>query len=230
MSASARVISPRICPAWITTMRSARARISSSSLEISSTAMPRSAAARRRWPMNSIAPTSRPRHGWAATSTVGSAASSRASTTRCWLPPDSDANGASGPAQSMPNSAISVGAPAAAGLRGRCGPGRAPRPSSSSARFSATLSAEHAAGVVAVLGDQPDAGRRPSPRPARSAPREPSTSTLPASSGEQAAEHVGELGLAVALDAGDADDLAGVDVERQVVEDRADRGERRRRR
>ena len=31
----------------------------------------RSAAARRRWPMNSIAPTSRPRVGWAATSTVG---------------------------------------------------------------------------------------------------------------------------------------------------------------
>ncbi len=58
----------------------------------------------------------------------------------------------------------------------------------------------------------------------------PSTSTVPASSGEQAAEHVGELGLAVALDAGDADDLAGVHVERQVVEDGAGRARTRRRR
>ncbi len=39
---------------------------------------------------NSIAPTSSPRVGWAAISTFGSDEISRAMTTFCWLPPDSD--------------------------------------------------------------------------------------------------------------------------------------------
>ena len=58
--------------------------------------MPDAAAARRRAVVYSIAPTSRPRVGWAATSTFGRWLSSRASTTRCWLPPDRLRIGASG--------------------------------------------------------------------------------------------------------------------------------------
>ena len=42
----------------------------------------------------------------------------------------------------------------------------------------------------------------------------------------QADEQLDQLGLAVALDAGDADDLAGVDVEADVVEQPAARPSR----
>ncbi len=70
---------------------------------------------------------------------------------------------------------------------------------------------------MAVLGDQPDAGigHRPgSPR------RDGDAIDLDAAlvEVEEAAEHVGELGLSVALDAGDTDDLAGVDLEREPIE------------
>ena len=41
-----------------------------------------------RW-MNSMLPTSRPRVGWSRTSRLRSRANSRATTTFCWLPPDS---------------------------------------------------------------------------------------------------------------------------------------------
>ena len=57
----------------------------------------RARSTRRRWTY-SIAPTSRPRVGWAATSTAGSRDISRAMMTFCWLPPDSDARGGRGPA------------------------------------------------------------------------------------------------------------------------------------
>ena len=70
---------------------------------------------------------------------------------------------------------------------------------------------------MAVLGDQPDPSITH-----RSGPpgRHGDAAHLDSSrvEGEQAAEDIGELGLAVALDAGDADDLAGVHVEGQVVE------------
>ena len=62
---------------------------SSSSADTSSTAAPWSRSSTiRRW-MNSIEPTSRPRVGWATTSSLGSPVSSRAMMTFCWLPPDS---------------------------------------------------------------------------------------------------------------------------------------------
>ena len=143
--------------------------------------------------------------------------SSRASTTRCWLPPDSDANGASGPAQAMPYSSMRRRRPAAAGRPVDAGQGARPRPSSSRPRFSATERSRTQPASWRSSGISADAGRghragAPGRARRRRRPRRPRVER------EQAAEHVDELGLPVALDAGDADDLAGVDVERQVVE------------
>ncbi len=135
---SSRSSSPMIRPRDITTMRSDRSRISSNSVEISSTAMPEAAAARSRAVVYSIAPTSRPRVGWEATSTFGRWLSSRASTTRCWLPPDRLRIGASGAAPWISNSAIS----SSARRRRRAlltNPKRATEPGRSMSRFSAIV-------------------------------------------------------------------------------------------
>jgi hypothetical protein len=63
---------------------------SSRSAEMSSTASP----SRRAWRMMSQmlawAPTSTPRVGWAATSTLGSWLISRPTMSFCWLPPESE--------------------------------------------------------------------------------------------------------------------------------------------
>src|SRR5215207_2497040 len=74
----------------MTSTRSLSDRISSSSSDTSSTPRPASRCSSSRSCTNSIAPTSRPRLGCAATVTLGSSASSRAITTFCWLPPDSE--------------------------------------------------------------------------------------------------------------------------------------------
>ena len=87
--------------------------------------------------MYSIAPTSRPRVGWEATSTRGSWSSSRASTTRCWLPPESDHSGASGPEHWISNSSMSRSALSWRRPRSIT-PLVAHRPGSTITRFSAT--------------------------------------------------------------------------------------------
>ena len=61
----------------------------------------------RRW-RYSIAPTSSPRVGWAATSTFGSLATSRAATTFCWLPPERANARVLGPPPRTSNSSISL--------------------------------------------------------------------------------------------------------------------------
>ena len=77
---------------------------------------------------------------------------------------------------------------------------------------------QNAPGIVAILGDQSDPGSTHCPGTAR---RHDAAPDLDGAGGEreQAAQDVGELGLSVALDAGDADDLAGMHVEGQVIED-----------
>src|SRR5690606_13447456 len=75
-------------PWYMTAMRSARALTSSSSVEMISTGTPESRTAMMRSWMNSIDPTSTPRVGCEATRSFRSRASSRASTTFCWFPPD----------------------------------------------------------------------------------------------------------------------------------------------
>src|SRR4051794_8524774 len=88
-SASARGISPVIRPSCITRTRSAMPSTSGSSEEIIRTAIP--------WPARSLSsrwtsllvPTSMPRVGSSTIRTLGSVDSHLASTTFCWLPPDS---------------------------------------------------------------------------------------------------------------------------------------------
>mmetsp|Transcript_6590 Transcript_6590/g.27248 ORF Transcript_6590/g.27248 Transcript_6590/m.27248 type:complete len:448 (-) Transcript_6590:5333-6676(-) len=80
--------SPVMRPAFMTTTRSASARISSSSLLTSSTAQPASRRARSCLWMNSMAPMSTPRVGWPTSSTVGCSPISRARISFCWLPPE----------------------------------------------------------------------------------------------------------------------------------------------
>ena len=62
---------------------------SSRSAETSSTARPAARASRSWSQMAAWAPTSTPRVGWAAMSTIGSAIISRPTISFCWLPPDS---------------------------------------------------------------------------------------------------------------------------------------------
>ena len=89
--------SATIAPSYMTSIRSESDRISSSSSETSNTPLPRSRASTScRW-TNSIAPTSNPRVGWAARRMFGSRPISRASTTFCWLPPESAEARVSGP-------------------------------------------------------------------------------------------------------------------------------------
>ena len=117
--------------------------------------------------MNSIAPTSRPRRrlGGDEHGRVGRRARGRARRA-AGCRPTARRSGASGPVQAMSYSAMSSSARrrrAARSMR----PSACPRPRSSRARFSATLSVEHAAGVVAVLGDEADAGGAHRPGPCR---------------------------------------------------------------
>ena len=77
-----------ICPSNITTMRSETSRISSKSAEISNTPQPLSRASIMVSWTKRVAPISRPRVGWTATSRSGLPSSSRARITFCWLPPE----------------------------------------------------------------------------------------------------------------------------------------------
>src|SRR5215210_2016226 len=101
------VCSPTMRPSYMTRIRSESERISSSSSERSRIARPSSRSSTSRRCRYSIAPTSRPRVGCAATSTFGSRATSRAATTFCWLPPESAPPGVFGPPPRTSNSLIS---------------------------------------------------------------------------------------------------------------------------
>ena len=80
---------PAMRPRYMTAIRSASPSTSSSSVDTSTTAVPLSRSATMRRCTNSIEPTSSPRVGWATMSSFSGRDSSRASTTFCWLPPDS---------------------------------------------------------------------------------------------------------------------------------------------
>ena len=85
-SAGSRMATIR--PWYMTAIRSPRAMTSSSSVETIRTAAPSSRfSTTRRW-MYSMEPTSRPRVGCAATSSLIGRVNSRATMTFCWLPPD----------------------------------------------------------------------------------------------------------------------------------------------
>ena len=83
-------------PSFITRMRWQVARSSGRSSEMTSTPSPRPARSRMMPWISAFEPTSTPTVGPFSTSTRGPRASQRASTTRCWLPPESERTGAAG--------------------------------------------------------------------------------------------------------------------------------------
>src|SRR4029079_2265715 len=97
IDAAPALSSPATSPSYITRMRSASARISSRSSLSRRIATPLAAASRRYACTVSIAPTSRPRVGWATTRTSGLSSNSRPSTSFCRLPPERLRTGVSGP-------------------------------------------------------------------------------------------------------------------------------------
>ena len=129
----------------------------------------------------------------------------------CWLPPDSDVASVVGPA-----AAHVVLLDERPGAVAHAAEQQQPRRDisgvlySRSARFSARVKFRNEAAALAVLGDVRDAGRTipRAPAPVRSPP---STTIAPRSTRPQAGDRLDELALAVAVDAGQGDDLARVD-------------------
>ena len=191
---------------------------------MSSMARPSERASRIRSQMAACAPTSTPRVGWAATSTLGPASSSRPTISFCWLPPDRAPASVSGPgARTSYSRMIRAGVvprePApqeAAAEQGVLTTGGRARGSPTGAREQQRL-------AVPVLGHERDAVRA-APLGGPALMSSPSSVTEPAVGVDQAEEHLDQLDLAVALDAGDADHLAAVQLEADVVEHRGPLG------
>ena len=121
---SGRPRTATIRPRYMTAIRSDSSSTSSSSAETSRIAVPASRfAIAWRW-MNSMLPTSRPRVGWSRTSSLRSRPNSRATTTFCWLPPDSVPARTSADGVRMSYSPMRVSAALARSPR-RCGRARA---------------------------------------------------------------------------------------------------------
>ena len=209
----------RSAPSYMTRIRSESESTSSSSSETSRTARPSSrSSTRRRW-TNSIAPTSRPRVGCAAISTLGSRSISRATTTFCWLPPES------APAVRLRAAAADVellDQPP----RPLDQPLREEPPEARVGRLAVVVErdvlgdreVEHEAAPLAVLRDVAEAGVEVLARARRCVTSSPAERRRARSSAlPQAGDRVDELGLAVAVDAGDPDDLAGAHVERDAA-------------
>ena len=139
------------------------------------------------------------------------ASSSRASTSFWALPPDRLRTGAPGPADAdVPRLQARRGAPGG-GLRRR-GRHHGPRPSST---LSARLIGRTSAVAVAVRRDVGDAAGDPVGAASRAGRRSPSSVTVPGVGRLDAGEHGLQLGLPVAVDAGDAEHLAGAHGERR---------------
>ena len=122
MSASAVAHSSPTWPCDSTTNREASARISSRSSLTSSTPAPASRAARSRAWISALAWKSSPKQGLATISSRGLPSSSRASTARCTLPPDSVSIAASGPGVLILKAAILATACARIARRDSHGP------------------------------------------------------------------------------------------------------------
>ena len=87
--AASRAISAVTRPSWSTTMRSDMASTSGRSLEMRMMPRPEAASSEMMRCTSTLAPMSMPRVGSSRMSTCGSVASHLASTTFCWLPPES---------------------------------------------------------------------------------------------------------------------------------------------
>ena len=195
-------------------MRSESEKISSSSSETSRTARPSSrSVTMRRW-RYSIAPTSRPRVGCAAIRTFGSREISRATTTFCWLPPESPPAACERPAAADVELADQAGGAREEPLGEEPAPLRRRRLRVVVQRdVLGDRELEHEAAPLTVLRDVPDARieHLARTRVAQLAPRDLDRAAL---GPHQAGDRVDQLRLAVAVDAGEPDDLARPDLER----------------
>ena len=171
--------------------------------------------------MNSIEPTSTPRVGCAATNSRSSRLSSRASTTFCWLPPDSRPGGGR---RCRGRAHVELAPRRLAGELVAVRRSRCRRTTGERAREAAV---EHQVLGDRELGDQPvllavfgheaDAGVE---HVAHRGADEFAAAELDRAedAGAQAEDRLGELGLTVALHPGDGEDLARADLEADVVE------------
>src|SRR5215469_16221282 len=135
--ASSRLNSAISAPSRITRMRSLTPRTSGSSEEIISTPTPLFARPAIKWCTSALVPTSMPRVGSSTISTAGLRPSHLASTTFCWLPPDSmDTGSVSRPYLIFSRVAQSVAI--ARSAEALISPPLASRPSEASATFCST--------------------------------------------------------------------------------------------
>ena len=168
--------------------------------------------------MNSVAPTSMPRVGWAASRIFGSWAISRASSAFCRLPPDSVPVRASGPEVRMSKRSIWSLANLRIALRSRMPRFEKGGPPT---QGSAMLSDSDSAPIMPMV--RRSSGTRPMPCACTKRGVSPVTTSpcdLDGAAGrrQHAGDDIGERPLAVAGDAGDADDLAGAERQRHVLE------------
>ena len=167
-----------------------------------------------------MAPTSRPRVGWAASSSLGSVSSSRARISFCWFPPESvrglsidaaspDVVLLDEPACEVLDLADRQDAPACWRTRGRPG-GREPRSPTGSCL----------APAPARVGPRARTRSRRSRMSCGVHPRQiaPPKHRCRPLDRPQPHDRVGEVALAVALHAGHADDLARLDLEGESVQ------------
>ena len=153
------------------------------------------------------APASTPRVGSSASSTRGAPSSARANSTFCWLPPDSAATLVSADGVLTPSRSICAATTGRSRAR-RTNPACATSPSASSETFSRTESVSITPSRWRSPGRWMTPGAAHPARPAQSqcAAGDPH----PPAGGAHPGERAQERALSVALDPGQADDLAGL--------------------
>ncbi len=206
-------------PTLMTARRSVSMSSSSRSWEMTSTAAPLAASVISAWWMAAAAPASTPQVGCETTSTPGFCSTSRPTTNFCRLPPDRLRASASMPGVRTSNSLTMRLA------KSRALPARMKPPESRPWRWrplSTPLSTRLISGTAAWplrssgTLHRPSARRREGPKPADG--RAVDADRGVGRDGALAGQRQQQLVLAVAGDAGDAEDLAGTDLEADALE------------
>ena len=203
------------CPCAMTTRRSQISNSSSSSSLTTSTAQPSSRSASSSPRICAAAPTSTPQVGCETISSFGFASISRPTMNFCRLPPESDLAAAPGPPALTLKRLIRSTASAAA--RRQCGSSRrCDRAGARQQRVLRERQRRHGAAAQALLGHEVQAGVAPLARRLARDVLAEQRDRAPGRTRVLARERRHQLLLAVARDAGDADDLAGAHVEADV--------------
>ena len=188
-------------------MRWPSSSTSSSSVEISSTAVPARACARSSSRTAAVAATSSPRVGFTATSTPGAARSARATQSFCWFPPESARAGSAGRARIAKRA---IAAPAARSSSARPHEARLEHGRRAARRG---LGQHQVLGHATARARARCAGGRPTPARAGRA----ATSNAPGRERAHAREQLLERPLPVAVDPGERDELARAQLEVDAV-------------